>query len=214
VLALAPDVVLVATGGSPHTDVLEAGNDLVVSTWDIIAESVRPGRNVLLFDDAGDHAALQAAEFIGKSGAKLEIMTPDRAFAPEVMAMNLVPYMRSLQQLDVTFTVTYRLRSVLREADRLHAIVGSDYGGVRKDRFVDQVVINHGTVPNEDLYFALKPASRNFGAIDHDRLLSGRAQDPAENPAGRFELYRLGDAVSARNTHAAIYDSLRLVRTL
>ncbi len=35
-------------------------------------------------------------------------MTPDRSFAPEVMAMNLVPYMRSLQKLDVTFTVTYQ----------------------------------------------------------------------------------------------------------
>jgi hypothetical protein len=38
-------------------------------------------------------------------------MTPDRTFAPEVMAMNLVPYMRSLQKHDVTFTVTYRLES-------------------------------------------------------------------------------------------------------
>jgi len=26
----------------------------------------------------------------------VEIVTPDRSFAPEVMAMNLVPYMRSL----------------------------------------------------------------------------------------------------------------------
>jgi len=194
--------------------VLEEGNDLVVSTWDIIAESVKPGRNVLLFDDAGDHAALQAAEFIGKSGAKLEIMTPDRAFAPEVMAMNLVPYMRSLQKLDVTFTVTYRLRSVHREAGQLRAIVGSDYGGVRKERLIDQVVINHGTVPNEDLYFSLKPASRNLGAIDQDRLLAGAGQGEPANAKGGFELYRLGDAVSARNTHAAIYDALRLVRTL
>jgi 2,4-dienoyl-CoA reductase-like NADH-dependent reductase (Old Yellow Enzyme family)/thioredoxin reductase len=214
VLALAPDVVLIATGGSPHTDVLEAGNDLVVSTWDIIAESVKPGRDVLLFDDAGDHAALQAAEFIGKSGAKLEIMTPDRAFAPEVMAMNLVPYMRSLQKLDVTFTVTYRLQSVQRAGGRLHAIVGSDYGGVRRERIVDQVVINHGTVPNEDLYYALKPLSRNVGRVDHERLLAGVAQAAGANDAGSFELYRLGDAVSARNTHAAIYDALRLVRTL
>ena len=40
-------------------------------------------------------------------GAKLEFMTPERTFAPEVMAMNLVPYLRSLQKLDVTFTVTF-----------------------------------------------------------------------------------------------------------
>ncbi len=127
--------------------------------------------------------------------------------------MNLVPYMRSLQQLDVTFTVTYRLRSVSREGDHLLAIVGSDYGGVRKERRVDQVVINHGTVPNDELYFALKPRSRNLGKLDHTRLLAGTAQRATANPSARFELYRIGDAVAARNTHAAIYDALRLVRT-
>jgi hypothetical protein len=54
---------------------------------------------VLLFDNGGEHAALQAAEVIAESGATLEIMTPDRTFAPEVMAMNLVPYLRSLQKV-------------------------------------------------------------------------------------------------------------------
>lgn len=97
VLSESPDVVIIATGGLPHTDVLSNGNDLVVSSWDIISGDVKPGTNVLVFDDAGDHAGLQAAEFLAKAGAKVEIMTPDRAFAPEVMAMNLVPYMRSLQ---------------------------------------------------------------------------------------------------------------------
>jgi 2,4-dienoyl-CoA reductase-like NADH-dependent reductase (Old Yellow Enzyme family)/thioredoxin reductase len=212
--ALDPDVVLIATGGSPHTEVLTSGNEFVVSTWDIIAETVKPRANVLLFDDAGDHAALQAAEFIGRAGAKLEVMTPDRSFAPEVMAMNLVPYMRSLQKLDVTFTVTYRLQSISRDGDQLLAIVGSDYGGVRKERRVDQVVINHGTVPNDELYFALKPRSRNLGELDYTRLLAGTAQEAAANPSARFELYRIGDAVAARNTHAAIYDALRLVRTI
>ncbi|MEM8704761.1 MAG: NADH:flavin oxidoreductase, partial [Pseudomonadota bacterium] len=80
-----PDVVIVATGGLPHTDVLSDGNDLVVSAWDIIAGDVKPGRQVLVFDDAGDHAALQAAEMIAKTGAHVEIMTPDRSFSPEVM---------------------------------------------------------------------------------------------------------------------------------
>ena len=48
---------------------------------------------------APPNAALQAAQIIADSGAKLEVMTPDRSFAPEVMAMNLVPYMRGLQKL-------------------------------------------------------------------------------------------------------------------
>jgi 2,4-dienoyl-CoA reductase-like NADH-dependent reductase (Old Yellow Enzyme family)/thioredoxin reductase len=210
VLAERPDVVIVATGGSPHTGVLQAGNDLTVSSWDILSGSVKPGQNVLLFDDAGDHAALQAAQVIAESGAKLEIMTPDRSFAPEVMAMTLVPYMRALQKLDVTFTVTFRLEAVMRDAGALLAIVGSDYGGVRKERRIDQVVINHGTLPNDEIYFALKPRSSNAGAVDYSRLIAG-----VEQPRGTaFQLFRIGDAISARNTHAAVYDALRLVKDL
>jgi 2,4-dienoyl-CoA reductase-like NADH-dependent reductase (Old Yellow Enzyme family)/thioredoxin reductase len=214
VLGERPDLVLIATGGLPHTGVLERGNDLVSSAWDVIAGAIKPSGRVLLFDDAGDHAGLQAAEMIAAAGAQLEIMTPDRSFAPEVMAMNLVPYMRSLQKRDVTFTVTFRLRSVERSGNELRAAVGSDYGGVSKERRVDHVIVNHGTLPNDELYFALKPGARNLGAIDHDRLIAGLAQNAAINPEGRYQLFRIGDAVAARNTHAAIYDALRLMKDL
>ena len=214
VLAEHPDVVIVATGGIPHTEVLETGNELVVSTWDILSGHVKAGSRVLLYDDAGDHAALQAAEVIAASGAVLEIMTPDRTFAPEVMAMNLVPYMRSLQDRDVTFTLTFRLQAVHRDGSGLAAWVGSDYGPIRRERRVDQVVVNHGTVPVEDLYFALKPYSRNQGALDYRAVLQGHPQTVTLNPQGTFQLFRIGDAVTARNTHAAIYDALRLVKDL
>ena len=205
---------IVATGGLPDTAVLKSGNDLVVSTWDIISGDVRPGSNVLVYDDAGDHAALQAAEVIAKAGGKVEIMTPDRSFAPEVMAMNLVPYMRSLQQLDTVFTVTYRLDAVAREGNELVASVGSDYGGVAQVRRCDQVVVNHGTIPLDELYFALKPLSSNLGEMSHEELLDGRPQSVRSNAEGTFQLFRIGDAVAARNTHAAIYDALRLVKDI
>ncbi len=209
-----PDVVIIATGGIAHTEVLTKGNDLVVSSWDIISGDVKPGSNVLIFDDAGDPAALQAAEFLATAGAKVEIMTPDRSFSPEVMAMNLVPYMRSLQKLDVTFTVTYRLESVERNGNQLIAQVGSDYGGVSKQRTVDQVVINHGTLPLDDIYFQLKPNSSNLGEVSYDELLAGQPQTVVRNPEGKYQLFRIGDAVAARNTHAAIYDALRLAKDI
>jgi 2,4-dienoyl-CoA reductase-like NADH-dependent reductase (Old Yellow Enzyme family)/thioredoxin reductase len=207
-----PDVVIIATGGMPDTEVLSKGNELVVSTWDIISGDVKPGSNVLVYDDAGDHASLQAAELIAKSGAKVEIMTPDRAFAPEVMAMNLVPYMRSMQKLDTIFTVTYRLEAVEKQGNQLVAHIGSDYGGVDKQRVVDQVVVNHGTIPLDDIYFDLKPGSTNLGEMSHDQLLAGQPQSVVRNPDGAYQLFRIGDAVSARNTHAAIYDALRLLK--
>jgi N-methyl-L-proline demethylase len=214
IAVLNPDVVIIATGGLPHTHVLKSGNDLVVSAWDILSGDVKPGSNVLLYDDAGDHTAMQAAEIIAASGAKLEIMTPDRSFAPDVMGMNLVPYMRSLQKLDTTFTVTFRLEDVMREGNQLRCIVGSDYGGVRKERLVDQVVVNHGTRPIDELYFELKPQSRNLGAVDYNMLINGNAQNLNQNRNGNFVLYRIGDAVSARNSHAAIYDALRLMKDI
>ncbi|MFJ7008081.1 FAD-dependent oxidoreductase [Pseudomonas putida] len=208
------DVVIVATGGMPHTEVLAHGNQYLVSSWDIISGDVKPGRNVLVYDDAGDHAGLQAAEFIARSGAKTEIMTPDRSFAPEVMGMNLVPYMRSLQQLDTTFTVTYRLKAVEKQGDQLLATIGTDYSDLTKTRLVDQVVVNHGTRPLDELYFELKPLASNEGAVEYMDLIVGKPQTVVSNPEGRFQLFRIGDAVASRNTHAAIYDALRLVKDL
>lgn len=214
VRAESPDVVIVATGGLPHTEILGEGNDLAVSAWDILSGDVQPGLNVLIYDDAGDYAGLQAAEKIAATGAKTEIMTRDRSFASEVMAMSLTPSMRELQKQDVTFTVTWRLDDVRREGNGLLATVGSDYGGVTRERQVDQVVINHGTRPLDDLYFEMRPNSSNLGEVNYEALIEGRPQDVVRNVEGDYQLFRIGDAVAARNTHAAIYDALRLVKVL
>ena len=213
ITALSPDVVIVATGGLPQKDILDFGNDLTISAWDILSGDAKPGSNVLIFDDAGDHSAMQAAQMLAESGATVEVMTPDRTFAPDVMAMNLVPYMRALQGRDVTFTVTHRLTGVERDGNQLRATIGSDYMPLAKTAVYDQIVVNHGTLPLDDLYFALKPLSLNLGAVDYDALISGAPQTLSGGPSG-FQLFRIGDAVEARNTHAAIYDALRLVKDL
>jgi 2,4-dienoyl-CoA reductase-like NADH-dependent reductase (Old Yellow Enzyme family)/thioredoxin reductase len=216
VTALNPDVVIIATGGIPNTELFEAGKDTphVVTSWDMIAGDVKPAQNVLIYDESGDHPALQAAEIAANAGAKVEIMTPDRTFSPEIMAMNLVPYMRSLQDKDVTFTVTRRLMGVERDGNKLKAKIGTDYGDHTDEKEYDQIVVNYGTLPLDDLYFDLKPHSSNEGAVDHDALIAGSPQTVKKNAHGTFQLFRIGDAVSARNTHAAIYDALRLVKDI
>ncbi|WP_265516871.1 NADH:flavin oxidoreductase [Nitratireductor luteus] len=214
VLADKPDVVIVATGGLPHTDVLQEGGDLVVSSWDILSGDARPGRNVLIYDDAGDYAALQAAEKIAGTGARVEIMTRDRSFAPEVMAMSLTPSMRELQKQDVTFTVTWKLDAIRRDGNELLATIGSDYSGVTRERRVDQVVVNHGTRPLDDIYFDLRPGSTNRGEVDYEAFIDGRRQKVVNNRDGAYQLFRIGDAVAARNTHAAIFDALRLTKAI
>ena len=83
-----------------------------------------------------------------------------------------------------------------------------------RERGVDQVVVNHGTRPLDEIYFDLEPLSSNLGEVDYEALATGAPQDVIREPRRRFRLFRIGDAVAARNTHAAIYDALRLTRTL
>jgi hypothetical protein len=85
---------------------------------------------------------------------------------------------------------------------------------VNKHRIIDQVVVNHGTLPLEALYFDLKPLSSNAGELDQDAFINGKPQTVKRNNEGQFQLFRIGDAVAARNVHAAIYDALRLMKDI
>ena len=101
-----------------------------------------------------------------------------------------------------------------RDGNRLRAVIGSDYDlSLRRTKDYDQVVVNHGTQPNADIYHALRPLSRNRGAVDYGALVAGRPQ-PERGHDGSFDLYRIGDAVESRNIHAAVYDALRLMKDI
>jgi N-methyl-L-proline demethylase len=213
-LAEGPDVVIVATGGLPNVEIIDRGQELVTSSWDIMAGDARPGEEVLLYDDNGAHPGLQAAEALAEAGARLEIVTPERYFAPEIGGLNHVVYARCFQEHGVRITINTRLVAVRRDGNRLAATLGSDYTARTEERLVDQVVVEHGTLPLDELYFALKPGSSNRGEVEHQALLAGRPQTLINNPDGRYQLFRVGDAVASRNIHAAIYDSLRLCNAL
>ena len=85
-------------------------------------------------------------------------------------------------------------------------------GEPEEEREIDQVVAEHGTRPNEAIYFALKKRSANLGELDLDGMAAGAPQPIVNNPDGGFQLYRVGDALVSRNIHAAIYDSLRICK--
>jgi NADPH-dependent 2,4-dienoyl-CoA reductase/sulfur reductase-like enzyme len=208
------DVVIIATGGLPDSECLEWGDDLVISSWDILSGSVKPADNVLVYDDNGAHPGMQAAECIAESGASLEIITPERFFAPEIGGLNHVAYARCFQEHAVRITINTRVVGVERSGNGLRVQLGSDYSDSGDERFVNQVVVEHGTLPLEDLYFALKEDSVNRGEVDYAALIAGRPQAHKRNESGKYQLFRIGDAVSSRNVHAAIYDAIRLCKEL
>ncbi len=181
VLSERPDVILIATGGLPNTEIVD-GAELTVSTWDILSGDVKPGDRVLIYDDNAAHQGLSAAEFVAGAGA--------------------------------TITINKRVRAVRRAGNGLVAEIGSDYSDRVETREVDQVVVEHGTLPLDDLYFALKADSRNLGELDYDALIAGQPQAVTRNTDGGYQLFRIGDAVASRNIHAAIYDAARLAKDL
>ena len=212
VIAENPDVVIIATGGMPEISYLEIGSNLAISAWDVLSGDVKPRGDVLIYDEVGDHTGLQTAELIVELGAKVEMMTPDRTISRDVPGMNLVPYLKDLQKTDVVLTVGRRLMAIEKDGNYLRAKIGTDYSDHTFTKNFDHIIVNQGVVPVDDLYLALKPESSNLGEINYDAFIDGCPQNLVKNSNGKFQLFRIGDAVSARNIHAAIYDGLRLMR--
>jgi len=214
VLAEEPDVVIIATGGQPNTTFLQEGAGLVVSTWDILGGYAQPAAEVLLFDDNGNHQGISCAEFIAGKGSRLELVSPDRMIAQEIGGTNYPIYLKVFYDHGVTLTPNYRLTAVCDRGGKLAATLYNEYNKSTVERVVDQVVVEHGTLPVDELYFELKAGSTNLGELDLEALVSGRPQTVVNNPEGTYQLFRTGDAVASRNIHAAIYDSLRLCKDI
>lgn len=204
---------IIATGGIPDTECV-AGSELVTSVWDILSGAAKPGESVLLFDDNGQHQGPSCAEFLAERGANLEFVTADRLVAQEMGSTNFPIYLRNLYRHGVTMTTDRKLMRVSRNDNRLRAELENVYTRQREERLIDQVVVEHGTIPADELYFALKAHSDNDGVVDTRALVDGIPQPVSDIDVDGFRLYRVGDAVASRNIHAAIYDSLRLCKDL
>jgi NADPH-dependent 2,4-dienoyl-CoA reductase/sulfur reductase-like enzyme len=209
VQALNPDVVIVATGGRPAVPATLAGPELAVSTWDILSGDVAPGRHVLVYDDHGTDQALSTAERLVAAGSEVEIVTPDRVVGQEVIGTLYPAYLNTFYRAGVRLTPDHRLREIRRSADGLVAILHNEYTGDFVERTVDQVAVEHGTLPN-DVYTELKPRSTNGGELDLEAFSRVDPQTLVSNPDGRYRLIRIGDAVASRNIHAAIFDARRV----
>ena len=84
-------------------------------------------------------------------------------------------------------TINTRVKAVRRDGNQLVATLGSDFSpGWSEERRVDQVVVEHGTLPLDELYFALKPLSKNGGAVDYERLVEGGDGFSGDQAGGRL----------------------------
>lgn len=132
----------------------------------------------------------------------------------EMTGSNYAIHLRNIYGAGGGITPDHRLAEVRRRGNRLVATLVNVYSGARADRVVDLVVAEHGTLPDGSLFEALRPHARNGGQTDWQALVDHRPQAVMHDAQGRFDLFRVGDAVASRDIHAAIHDSLRLCHVL
>jgi hypothetical protein len=202
-----PDVVVVATGGVPADF-----GEFVTDAWDVLSGSARVRDDVLFYDDNGGHAGLDAAAVVLASGARMEYVTPERMLGADLGGSNYPRYAKAFASSDgVRVTLLHTLDSVHPSPDgRLVARLYSEHADRVVERVVDPVITECGTRPNDELYFDLIADSVNLGEVDQSALLALRPQQVRRNDAGTYQLFRIGDAISSRNVHAAILDAYRL----
>jgi 2,4-dienoyl-CoA reductase-like NADH-dependent reductase (Old Yellow Enzyme family) len=217
ILAEQPDIVVLATGGSNHTSQVAAwgiAEGLSVSSWDILQGRIAPGKNVLVYDGISTHAGFGVADFLASRGSMVEIVTPDVKIADDTGGTTFPIFYRRLYAQGVIPTPNYWLDRVYAEGEKKVAVLRNEYTEVQEERVVDQVVIENGILPNDHLYWSLKPQSLNRGQIDVGKLFAAEPQPALAETLGdgRFLLFRVGDCISMHNIHAAIYDALRLCK--
>ena len=213
VIAEGPNVVIVATGGWPE-GLSIPGGDLITSSWDVLSGEARLSGEVLLFDEVGDHAAAVCAEFMARVGIHVDMITPDRAIVHDLGPTNSAVVLRDLAKLGVTFECLHDIAKVKQVGNRRQVSLRHVLTGEISMREVDHVVVENGVTPMDQIYYDLKANSRNLGQVNHADMIAGRYSFYDTNPEGSYMLARLGDAVSGRNIHAALYDALRICKDI
>jgi hypothetical protein len=203
-----PDIVILATGGLPDLDWLP-GAELCTPVWDVLSGAVRPGEKVVVYDGSGRHPAATAAEFCHDAGSEVQLVTLDEMLAAELQYGERVIWRRELARRGLVPMSEYELIELKRGGTGLEAVFRNELTGETRSLHADQVIVERGTLPWDELFDSLRDASTNNGVTDIDALVAGKPQPVAERD-GDFALYRIGDAASSRNLAAAMYDALRL----
>lgn len=210
VLAEKPDVVIVATGGVPDLDWID-GAEHVTSVWEAIGGEKPLAAEIVVYDGTGRHPAPQAAELALAQGRRVRYVGIDAQLAMELTYAERAIWKKRAYELALPTTFDHEIEKVERRGNRLAATFRNMSTGAAMELVADQIIVEHGTVPADQLYKDLRAESGNDGVTDIDALLEGRRQPVAR--AG-FELHRIGDAVASRNIHAAVLDALRLCHVL
>jgi mycofactocin system FadH/OYE family oxidoreductase 2 len=180
VVALKPDVVVVATGSVPQAKPYPGnyGPPEVLTVWDVLLKTHPVGEKVLFVDEIGNHSTLASAEVLAEQGKQIDLVTSELFVGVGIAALGDLSLTRArLLQKGVKFHPDTAVESI--EGTMVSAKNVFTNAPVTFEEY-DTVIVAAGFSADEDLYFDLK------GKVG--------------------ELHRVGDCVAPRGIEMAIYE--------
>jgi pyruvate/2-oxoglutarate dehydrogenase complex dihydrolipoamide dehydrogenase (E3) component len=186
---LAPDAVIVATGAvpsrtgfssvNPLVDRLPgAGQDNVLTVWDVLLETLPIGRRVIVLDDDGTRYAAGVTEVLLDRGCDVELVSRWPTLFPTTLTTLDMAHLYSRL---LGKGLRYRLNEWAASVEGNRVALFNLYTGAQDTiDDVDTVVLATGPTANDELYFTLK------GQLPNIR--------------------RIGDCVAPRKLDHAIYE--------
>ena len=176
VLALSPEVVVIATGARPAPARHELDGIEVVQAWDVLDGCVRPSGRVIVSDWGGDPAGLDCAELLAAAGCEVTLAVGAVMPGETVHQYARNQYLGRLARAGVTI------------ADR-HALVSAAGGEVefanvfapelRSSLDADVLVLSHGRVPEDGLEGELRAAPLSCALVSAGDCCSPRGLEEA-----------------------------------
>lgn len=211
ILSLEPDVVIIATGGQPQTDLAE-GADLSTSAWDVLTGQATLAGDVLVFDGTGRHPGPLAAERAAEAGARVHYVSIDAILAEDLTYAERFRWKQLFLKHKIQPVPETRLISLKRHDNRLLATLANDVSLELSTIVVDHAVVEQGTIPMSEVYDRIRARAKNKGVTDLPALVEAKPQPHSDGEG--MVVHRIGDAVSSRNIHSAMLDALRLCTAL
>ena len=94
----------------------------------------------------------------------------------EAMRLEIPPFMKRLYERGVKMAVDQELIAAHAEDRQARVTVRNMHTTKSSEYFVDHLVVEAGTLPNDGFFYELKEESANNGILDLDLLVKGLAQ--------------------------------------